>query len=93
MKFEKPSMDECQQIIERFKDKSADEIIGILGNPVRETGPRKDERIGDGVPFVVEIRRSLMFHDVSKTIHRFTVVERNDGKCEFHMQGRQIADE
>jgi hypothetical protein len=93
MRFEKPSIDECNVLIGRLRGKSAEEIIGIFGQPARETGARKEDRVGDGVPFVVEIRRTLTYYDIGKTIHRLKVVERIDGQCELHMAGKEIPDE
>jgi len=93
MRFETPSRDECQRLIERLRDKRAEEIVGILGQPARETGARKEERLYDGVPRVVEIRRTLFFYDIGQTVHRLKVVERIDGQCELHMSGREIPDD
>jgi hypothetical protein len=86
-------MDECKELVERLRGKNAEEIIGIFGQPARETGVRKEERVGDGVPFVVEIRRTLTYYDIGKTIHRLKVVERIDGQCEFYFSGQEIPDE
>src|ERR1019366_8783665 len=58
MRFEKPSMDEYRELVKRLAGKTAEEIIGILGQPARETGARKEDRLADGVPWVVEIRRT-----------------------------------
>ncbi len=80
MRFEKPSMDECKELIGRLRGKSADEIIGIFGQPARETGARKEERLADGVPWVVEIRRTLTYFDIGPT------------KAEHHDHGETVAD-
>jgi len=93
MKFERPSLDEYKELVQRLRGKTVEEIVAMFGPPARETGPRKEERVGDGVPFVVEIRRTLTFYDVGKTIHRLKVVERTDGQFEYQMQGREITDE
>jgi hypothetical protein len=93
MRFEKPSMDECKELIGRLRGKSAEEIIGIFGQPARETGARKEERLADGVPWVIEIRRTLIYFDIGPTIHRLRVIERVDGQCELQMSGREIPDE
>ena len=50
--------------------------------------PSFEERLAGGLPWVVEIRREFMFHDVSPTIRRLVVTERLDGKFEFAAQGR-----
>jgi hypothetical protein len=93
MKFEKPSADECRELVQRLRGKTIEEIVVMFGSPARETGSRKEERVGDDVPFVVEIRRTLTFYGVGKTIHRLKVVERIDGQFEFQMQGREIVDD
>jgi len=86
-------MDECRELIKRLAGKTADEVIGILGQPARETGARKEERLADGKPWVVEIRRTLKYFDVGPTILRLRVTERVDGQCELQMSGREIPDE
>lgn len=93
MSFEKPSIDECRALVSRLREKSADEIIAILGKPARETAERKEERLAEGVPWLVEIRRTLTYFDIGPTIHRLKVVERIDGQCELYMSGRKIPDE
>ena len=92
-KFEKPSLDECKELVHRVEGKTVEEMIAMFGPPVIEHGRRIDERLADGAPWVIEIRRELMFHDVGPTVHRLVVTERMDGKFEFSMQGRVIADE
>ena len=91
-KFEKPSLDECVALVGRLQGMTVDEMIAMFGHPSRERGPRTDERLADGVPWVVEIRRSVVFYDVGKSIDRLDVIELADGKFEFEMQGREIAD-
>ena len=81
-------MDECQELIRRLRGKSAEEIIGILGPPTCESGARKEDRLADGVPWIVEIRRTLTYFDIGPTIHRLRVIERVDGQCELQMSGR-----
>ena len=93
MRFEKPSLEECREVVKCFGRKSAEEIIGILGQPAREIGARKEERLADGIPEIVEIRRTLTYFDIGPTIHRLRVTERVDGQCEFQMSGREIPDE
>ena len=78
-------MDEYRELVKRLAGKTAEEIIGILGQPARETGARKEDRLADGVPWVVEIRRTLIYFDVGPTIHRLRVNERVDGQCELQM--------
>jgi hypothetical protein len=92
-KFERPSVDECRALIRKLHGKTAEEIIAMFGPPAHERGPRTEERTADGKPWVVEVRRSFVFYGVGKTIHRLGVVERADGKFEYHMQGREIVDE
>ena len=92
-KFEKPSADECRELVHRIHGKTVEEIVTMFGPPARETGPRKEERLADGVPWVVEFRRTFTFYGVGKTIHRLIVAEQIDGQLEFRMQGREIADE
>ena len=92
-KFEKPSFDEVKELVRRLHGKTVEEMIAMFGPPARERGARTDERLADGVPWVVEIRRELMFRDVGPTIRRLMVTERMDGKFEFSMQGKEIADE
>jgi hypothetical protein len=92
-KFEKPSFDEVKELVHRLQGKTVEEMITMFGPPTREFGARTDERLADGVPWVVEIRRELMFHDVGPTICRLVVTERMDGKFEFSMQGKEIADD
>lgn len=93
MRFERPSAEESKALVLRLVGKTADEIIGILGQPARESGPRKEDRIYGSVPTVVEIRRTLTYFDVGPTIHRLRVIERADGKCEFQMAGQEISNE
>jgi len=93
MRFEKPSIDECKVLIERLRGKSAEQIVGVFGQPGRETGARTEERLADGVPWVVEIRRTLTYFDIGPTIHRLRVIERVDGQCELQMSGQEIPDE
>lgn len=85
-------MDECRELVRRLNGKSGEEIIGILGQPAHESGARKEERSADGVPWIVEIRRTLTYYDVGATIHRLIVIEQANGKCELRMSGREISD-
>jgi hypothetical protein len=93
MRFERPSAEESKALVLRLVGKATDEIISILGQPARETSARTEERLADGKPRVVEIRRTLTYFDVGPTIHRLKVIERADGKHEFQMAGREISDE
>jgi len=86
-------MDEFRELVKRLAGRTAEDIISILGQPARETGPRKEDRLADGKPWVVEIRRTLIYFDVGPTIHRLRVNERADGTCEFQASGREISDE
>ncbi len=92
-KFEKPSLEEFKELVHRLQGKMVEDMIVMFGPPVRERGPRTDERLADGVPWVVEIRRELMFRDIGPTIRRLVVTERMDGKFEFSAQGKEIVDE
>jgi hypothetical protein len=65
----------------------------MFGPPAREQGPREEERLADGVPWVVEFQRTLTFCGVGKTIHWLIVAEQADGQFEYRMQGKEIADE
>ena len=85
-------MDEFRELVQRLRGKTVEEIVAMFGPPTRETGPRKQERIGDGVSYVVEIRRTLTFYGVGQTIHRLKVVELIDGQFEYQAQGREMAD-
>src|SRR5215472_3929929 len=91
--FEKPSLEECRELVSRIHDKTVEELIAMFGPPAREQGPRKEERLADGVPEMVELRRTLTFYGVSKTVHRLIVSERADGQFEYRMQGREVVDE
>jgi len=92
-KFEKPSPDECRELVSRLRGKTFDEIIAMFGPPARDQGPRKEERLADGLPCVVEFRRTLTFYGVGKTIHRLIVAEQGDGQFEYQMAGREISEE
>ena len=92
MKLKRPSLDESRELVHRLRGKTVDEIVTMLGPPACETGLRKEERVGDGVPFVVGIRRTLTYYNIGKTIHRLKVVERIDGQCELHMAGKEVPD-
>ena len=92
-KYEKPSLDECKELVGRLHGKTAEEIIAMFGPPTRERGPRTEERLAGDVPWVVEIRRSFVFYGVGKTIHRLGVIERADGKFEYEMQGKALTDD
>jgi hypothetical protein len=92
-KFEKASFEEFKELVHRLQGKTAEEMIVMFGPPARERGPRTDERLADGVPWVVEIRRELIFREIGTTIRRLVVSERMDGKFEFSAQGKEIVDE
>jgi len=92
-KFEKPSFEVFKELVRRLHGKTVDDMIAMFGPATRERGPRTDERLADGVPWVVEIRRELIFRDIGPTIRRFVVTERMDGKFEFSAQGKEIVDE
>jgi hypothetical protein len=92
-KFERSSQDECRELVSRMRGKTFEEIIAMFGPPARELGPRKEERLADGVPWVIEFRRTVVFHGVGKTVHTLIVAEQTDGRFEFHMQGREITNE
>jgi hypothetical protein len=92
-KFETPSRDECYELVGRLTGKTVEQMIEMLGPPARKSGARIEERLADGVPWVVEIRRELIFRNIGTTISRLVVTERADGKFEFGMQGREITDE
>jgi hypothetical protein len=92
-KFEKPSQDECRELVHRIHGKTVDEIIAMFGPPARELGFRKEERLADGLPRIVEFRRTVVFHGVGKTIHTLIVAEQTDGQLEFRMQGKEIVAE
>lgn len=92
MKFEKPSPEEFKELVQRLHGKTVEDMIVMFGPPAREHGPRTDERLGDGVPWVVEIRRELMFRNIGPTIRSLVVTERADGKFEFSAQGKEIVD-
>ena len=65
----------------------------MFGPPVREGGQRTDKRLAEGRPWIVEIRRELMFHDVGPTIRRLLVTELMNGQFEFYVNGKEIIDE
>ena len=88
-RFEKPSLKEFEELVHRLQGKTVENVIAMFGPPARERGPRTDERLADGVPWIVEIRRELMFRDIGPTIHRLVVTERADGKLELSAQGRR----
>ena len=92
-KYEKPSLQEFKGVVRRLQGKTVEDMITMFGPPARERGPRTDERLADGVPWVVEIRRELIFRDIGPTIRRLVVTERMDGKFEFSAQGKEIVDE
>jgi hypothetical protein len=92
-KFEKPSLNECKEMIHRLQGKTVEEMIVMFGQPTHEQGSRTENRLANGKPWVVEVRRSFVFYGVGKTIHRLGIVELADGKFEFHMRGREIVDE
>jgi len=91
--FEIPSLDECNEMVERLQGKTVEDMIALFGQPTREQGSRTEHRLADGKPWVVEVRRSFVFYGVGKTIHRLKVTERADGQFEFNMQGRKIEDD
>jgi len=72
-KFEKPSFEEFKELVHRLQGKTVEDMIAMFGPPAREHGPRTDERLAEGVPWVVEIRRELMFRDIGPTIRRLVV--------------------
>jgi hypothetical protein len=92
-KFERSSQEECRELVSRMRGKTFEEIVAMFGPPARELGPRKEDRLADGVPWVVEFRRTVFFHGVGKTVHTLIVAEQTDGQFEFQMRGREIADE
>lgn len=92
-KFEKPSFEEFKELVHRLQGKTVEDMIAMFGPPARERGPRTDERLADGVPWIVEIRRELIFRDIGPTIHRLVVTERADGKFELSAPGKEIIDD
>jgi len=92
-RFRKPPLDDCKALIEMLRGKTVEEITAMFGPAVREHGPERSERTANGEAWVVAFRRSLMFRDVTPTIHRLAVFELTDGKLEFSMQGAEITDE
>jgi hypothetical protein len=90
-KFERPSLDEVQQLGRRLHRKSVDEIIALLGRPVRELGSTKQERTYEGGRVeTVEFSRSVEIVGVGATIYRLVVRERADGKLEFEYHGKEL---
>jgi len=65
----------------------------MFGPPAKDLGYRKEDRLADGHPWIVEFRRTVVFHGVGKTIHTLIVAEQTDGQFEYRMQGREIAQE
>ena len=88
-KFEKPSLEEFKELVQRLQGKTVEDMISMFGPPTREHGPRTHERLADGVPWIIEIRRELMFRDIGPTIRRLVVTERADGEFEFNAQGKE----
>jgi len=90
-KFERPSLDEIQQLGRRLHKKSVDEIIRLLGLPARELGFTKQERIYEGGRVeTVEFSRSVEIVGVGATIYRLVVRKRTDGKLEFEYHGKEL---
>jgi len=90
-KFERPPLHDIEQLVQRLRGKSVDQIIVMLGQPARVLGPESNERhYCDGRSEVIEFLRTLEFIGVESTIHRFIVFERNDGKLEFGFHGKEL---
>ena len=90
-KFERPSLDEVQQLGRRLQRKSVDEIIALLGGHARELGSTKQERRYEGGRVeTVEFSRSVEIVGVGATIYRLVVREGSDGKLEFEHHGREL---
>ena len=92
-KFDKPSLEECKELVQRLQGKTVEDLIAMFGSPVRESGRRTDKRSVEGKPWIVEIRRELMFHNIGPTIRRLLVTELINGQFEFYMNGKEILDE
>ena len=89
-RFEKPSLGECEKLVRHLQGKTVEQMIEMFGRPVRESGHRTDERLAEGKPWIVDIRRELMFHDIGPTVRRLLVTELMNGKFEFSMNGKEI---
>ena len=90
-KFERPSLDEVQELGRRLHRKSVDEIVTQLGLPARELGFYKQERTYEGGRVeTVEFPRSVEILGVGATIYRLVVRERADGKLEIEYHGKEL---
>ena len=78
---------------ERFAKKSLEEVIAMLGAPVREHGPSQYERHFAGKTIeITRITKTFEFSDVSASVHTLLVDMREDGKLEYRFQGRELTE-
>lgn len=88
--FEDPPLEDCKKLVDRLGEKSVQEIIEILGQPVRVAPGYKEPRRYSTHTETIEFVRVLEFRDVMATIHRLLVFERADGKLEMNFRGRTL---
>jgi hypothetical protein len=93
-KFELPSLEEVDQLEQRLKGKTIDEIISLLGLPAKELGPgRREGHCDQCGPYVVEFSRRVEILGVGVTVQRLVLAQIRDGGTEFTFCGKEIQSE
>jgi hypothetical protein len=73
--------EDCTDIVERFRDKTFEDMIAVFGSPIEDRAA------------TASTGRMLVFANVTKTIGKLGVMELPNGKFEFRFQGRETTDD
>ena len=88
-RFEPIPPDEGKALVIRLVGKSLEEIVALLGPPIREHGP--GPRYGHTPEVVGQYTKALEYTEVTPSIKTLLVRVRDDGRIEFELRGREIS--
>jgi len=87
-RFEPIPEEEGKALVHRLVGKSLEEIVAMLGPPIREHGP--SPRYGQTPEPIGQYTKILEYIEVSPSVKRLLVKVREDGKLEFEFRGQPL---